>query len=395
MSLPEVIDFEMRGGDNPDPEMNLIEKKIAQEAYNRVLHNPGWTELGFKRAYNFTHLLTFYMTRDPYLIRLLNRLEPYPSYIEMEMTQSICPLKCIMCELTYWKEKPIQLSFDRFKYAMDQFPELKWAGNNALGDPFTNKDCWKIWKYLDDKNVVQELYLTGYLLKPEDMLKFVEMKGLVFLKFSFDAATKETYETIRVNSDFDKVIKNILAFDKYKKEKGKFFPELQFHYIVMKSNIHETEKFIELIDSLKIDCSNIIFSRLLHNYKEINNIYTEIPIELIERLRRKGNELNIPVSFSADIPGSRPPANECTAWLMPYIFPDGTVISCCCMNEQNRRDWQRKTSMGNIFETPFRDIWNGEKYKKLRSLVFKGLYKEAHPVCEICNIYDLNKKSNL
>jgi len=385
--VPKNIDFEMRGGDHPDAEMNAVEKSIAQSAFEFVLNSKEGKELGFKKTYNFFHMIRFYMSRDPFIIQLMQRLQPYPEYIEMEMTQWICPLSCIMCEKTYDKrEKPMHLKFKDFKYAMDQFPNLKWAGNNALGDPFTNPDCWKIWKYLDDKDVVQELYLTGFLLNPEDMENFVKMNGFIWAKFSFDASTKKTYEKIRVGSDFDKVVRNIKALDYYKRIYGKHYPEIHFHYLVMKQNIDETIQFIDFVKSLGIRCNGITFSRLLHWFKEIDDVYTEIPQSLCDEVVKHGNDVGIPVYFNADV-RSNTPAKDCMAWSMPYIFPDGTVIPCCCQNEQCDRTWQRQTSLGNIFKTPFREIWYGEDYTRLRNKLAEGKPKEAHPVCQRCNIY--------
>lgn len=386
-TVPEIVDFEMRGGQHPDPEMNALGELLVREAYTRVLLNPAWMELGFKRAYNLLHMTTLYGTRDPSIIRLLYRVQPYPSYVEMEVTQK-CPLRCIMCEHTYWDEGEDQLSLERFKYAMDQFPDLKWAGINALGDPFTNPEYGEMVKYLDEKAVCQELYLSSALLKEKDMRQFTERRGLVFLKFSFDAATKETYGKIRVGASFDQVVANIKAFDKYKRDAGKYWPELQFHYIVMKQNIHEAEQFLDFVDGLEINCANVMYSRLLHNYPEVKDVYEEIPDELLIRLKAKSQKLGIPVSFSQDIGATKPPASNCTSWLMPYIFSDGTVISCCCMNEQNRRGWQRVTRMGNVFEKRMREIWVDKPYVQLREKLRMKKPLEAHPVCRICNIYD-------
>ena len=384
----------MRGGDHTDPEMNSVEKQIAEQTFQSCLTNSAFGELGFKRAYNLRHLWTFYMTRNPQLIKLLYRLQPYPEYIEMEVVQGVCPLRCVQCELSYWDEQPMQLSFKDFKRSMDQFPNLKWAGNNGLGDPFTNKEYWKMLKYLDEKNVMQEIYMTSQLLKPTQMEKFVKAKGQAYVKFSFDGATKETYESIRKGIDFDHVVENIRALDDYKKKHNKYWPEVHFHYLVMKNNIHEAEQFLDFVDSLGINCNGIMYSRLLHPFKEIEPYFMEVPEDLCMRLQEKGKKLGIPVSFNADT-GNKPPANECVAWTMPYIFPDGTVISCCCMNEQNRRNWQRQTAMGNILKTPFREIWNNEKYRRLRTCLWNKQVMEAHDVCKICNIYDNKNLSDI
>ena len=389
--LPSHLDFLIRGGEHPDAEMNEVEKMILMDSFNKVLTSPSWFELGFKRSYNFLHCLTFYMTRDPALQRLLFRLAPFPQYVEMEAAQGYCKLNCIFCEKTYWNEENQFLSYSDFKKAMEQFPDLKWAGINALGDPFLNKDYWKMLQYLDNRDVVQELYTSAFQMEQEDMEKFVDLKGMVFLKFSFDAATKKTYEKLRVGSDYEKVLNNIIAFDEYRKRRHRAYPKLMFHYIIMKDNIHEAPAFLDLIDKMGIRCDGVTYSRLLHNFKEINHLFMEIPPEFCSLLYEKGRRLNIPVTFNADIPGSKIPANECTAWLMPYIFPDGSIICCCCMNEQNRRDWQRATSMGNIFKQSMREIWYGKAYTQLRNKLKENRIREAHPVCERCNIYDISK----
>ena len=389
LSFTDVVDFEMRGGHHPDPEMDAIERQVAEATFQRVTSDPSWGELSFKTAYNFMHLNTFYGSSNPQIINLLNRLQPYPCYVEMEVAQWICPLKCIMCEIQYSEQPKIHLSFEDFKYAMDQFPDLKWAGNNALGDPFTNPDYLKMVKYLDDKEVAQEIYMTSVLLKPEDMKRFTEYQSFILTKFSLDGATKETYEKIRPGADFDKIIANIKALDNYKRQAGKFFPKIEFHFIIMQQNIHEAEQFIDFIDSLDIRCTGIMFSRLLHNFPEVKDVYIDVPEELGKRLIEKGKQRGIPVWFNGDAQACKAPAYNCTQWSMPYIFPDGTVIPCCNPNEANCRDLQRELSMGNIFETPMREIWEGEKYKALRKTIPEGNPENYMPVCkQLCAIYD-------
>lgn len=300
-----------------------------------------------------------------------------------------------MCEHTYWNEPIDELPLSMFKHVMDQFPDLKWAGNNALGDPFTNPDYMSMVKYLDDKQVAQELYTTSFLLSPEQMEEFTKLKSFLLLKFSVDGATKETYEKIRVGIDFDKVMRNIKAVDRFKKKHGKFWPKVEFHYIIMKQNIHEAEMFLDLVDSLDIHCGNVMFSRLLHQFPEAKDIYCDVPQDLVEKLVKKGESLGIPVSVNGDARNKKPPANECTQWQMPYFFPDGTVIPCCCMNEQNRRQWQREHSMGNVFQKPFREIWNDTPYKTLRSNLWTKHIKEASPMCAMCNINDIKNLSGV
>ena len=320
MSFPESIDFEMRRGKNSHPQMEVVERFIAEQAFKNITTNSNWSELSFRTAYNFLYLNTFYGTQNPELIRLVQQVEPYPRMIEMEVVQGYCPLNCIMCERTYWGEPPQHVSLKDFKYVMDMFPDLGWAGNNGLGDPFTNKDYPEMVKYLDDKEVCQEIYMTSFLLQEVDMKKFADYNSFMLTKFSFDAATKETYEKIRVNGDYDKAVKNIKALDRYKKQRGKHFPQIEFHYLLLKQNLHEAEMFLDFVDGLGIEVSGVMYSKLLHNFGKLEGIYTEVPDGLMERLVQKGQSLGIPVYFNGDASQCKPKTQTCTQTAMPYIF---------------------------------------------------------------------------
>ncbi len=69
---------------------------------------------------------------------------------------------------------------------------------------------------------------------------------------------------------------------------------------------------------------------------------------------------------------------------MPFIFVTGHVIPCCAENEANAREFQKKTSMGNVFKQSFREIWYGEKYRSLRKMLREG---KVPPPCVNCPIY--------
>ena len=392
MSVPENVLWEMRrNGNHPDAEMNAVELAIADAAYQRIINEPDFAELSPRTVYNFTHLNTFYGTQNPQILNLIKRLDIegklYPFYLEQEAVQGVCPLRCIQCELTYTlHKKPIQLSFDKFKYIVDQFPDVHWCGNNGLGDPFTNLEYPAMIKYVDDMQVPQEIYMTSFLNSKKDMHTFVDYNSFLFTKFSLDGATKETYEKIRPGVNFDKCIENIKEIARYKREKGKRWPRVEFHYLLLKQNLHEAEQFIEFIDSLDVECSGIMFSQLLHYYPEIEGIYTKIPEGLGEKLIEKGKNFGIPVYFNSDASECKPEMKNCSQFLMVYGTPDGYIYSCCQQNEQNNRDWQNENSMGNIFTTPMRDIWSGEKFVSLRKNLREGIYP-ASPICSTCSTH--------
>ena len=339
---------------------------------------------GVKYSYNYVHLCIFYGTKNPFLINLLHWLEPYPPYIEIEVTTR-CNLRCIMCEHTYWNEPNRDMSFEEFKGIVDQFPKLKWIGLTGIGESFINKDFMKMLRYVKSRNIFVELYDNFFLIDEKVARSLVEI-GVDRILVSLDAATKETYEAIRVGSNFERVLKNVKCLFQIKEEKNTYFPQTDFHFIVTKANIHETAQYIELVHSLvDSERASIQFTRMLHEFREIKNLFVEIPEEIIGAAEKKAKELGIGVAWNADVPRNKPPIKKCTEWIMPFIFATGHVIPCCSGNEAGHRDFQKDHSLGNVFEQSFQDIWYGQRYKRLREMLGQG--KIPLP-CTNCCLYD-------
>ena len=343
---------------------------------------------GIRYTYNYLHFALLFDTKNPLLIKLLYWLKPYPSYIEIEVTTR-CNLECIICEHTYWKEKNRDISFKEFKNIVDQFPKLKWIGLTGIGESFLNKDFLKMLRYVKEKNIFVELYENFYLIDENIARELVEME-IDKILVSFDAATKETYEKIRVNSNFERVIKNVKNLLRLKKEKRAYFPEIAFHFIINKLNISEISQYIDLVHSItQGEKTTIQFTRMLHKFSEINNLFTEVPENIIQDTERKAKEIkNIEITWNTDVPRFKPSLDKCTKWTMPFIFVTGHVIPCCVGNEANRRDFQKETALGNVFEQNFKEIWYGEKYEILRKMLRQGKVPLA---CKNCSVYETKR----
>ncbi|MCK4781643.1 SPASM domain-containing protein [Candidatus Parcubacteria bacterium] len=346
-------------------------------------------EKGFKWTWNYIHLYTFYGTKNTFIIKLIHWLQFYPPYLEVEIT-TMCNLKCIMCEHTYWKEPDRDMSFEQFKKIVDQFPKLKWIGLTGIGESFLNKDFMKMLRYVKSKNIFVELYDNFYFLDSKAAEEFIEM-GVDQLFISLDAATKETYEKIRVGSNFERVTNNVRNFIQLKKEKKKYFPEVDFHYIINRLNINEIPQYIELVHSLAGGERTVVrFTRMLHKFKEVSDLFVEVPEEMIQAAEKRAKELGVILTWNRDVPQAKPPISHCTVWLMPFIFVTGHVIPCCSGNEAGNRDFQKATALGNIYEQSFKDIWNGEKYKTLRRMIREN---KVPAVCRDCCAFDVKNKT--
>jgi len=328
---------------------------------------------GFRYTYNRVHFYIFWcwIENHPRLIRMLNWYAPYPSYIEIEVTTR-CNLRCIMCEHTYWKEPARDMSFEEFKGIVDQFPNLKWIGLTGIGESFLNDDFMKMLSYVKRKQVFVELYDTFFFINEELANELIELKVDKILA-SIDGATKETYEKIRVGSDFERVIKNAENLLRLKKEKKASFPKIGFHFIINKYNFHEILPYIDLIKSISQgEDVTIQFTRMLHEFKDTKDLFVEIPDDTVLAVEQKAKDLGIEVVWNANVPQAKPPISNCIEYTMPFIFSSGDVIPCCSGNEAGNRNFQKATALGNIFEQSFKEIWRGEKYSLLRKAIREG-----------------------
>lgn len=342
-------------------------------------------EKSLKWAYNINKFRRFYFSRDPWILAIYYYLEPLPEWIEIEPT-TYCNLKCRMCERTYWKEPNRHMTFEEFKSIVDQFPNLKWIGLTGIGEGLCNPDFLKMIHYIKEKDpaIYIEIF-DPFVLTTEKVLKdFVEV-SLDKIYVSIDAASKETYEFQRPGAKFERVLENIKTLDRIKKEEGKHFPQLCFHYIINKYNINEVLDFLDLVKNLGVDTWFIQFTRMLHPFREVRDMFVQVPPNLELEVRKKAAKLGLQVYFNANVPLVKPPTYQCSAYIQPFIFVTGHVIPCCCMNEQNDREWQKRTSLGNVFEAPFKEIWTGERYRELRKALYTG---RIHEICKACPLFN-------
>ena len=315
----------------------------------------------------------------------LLKLDFYPPFLEVEPT-TVCPLRCKMCEHTYWKEKSLNTSFKQFKKIVDQFPKLKWIGMTGIGESFSNPEFMNMVEYVSkNQKPIIELVDNFFLLDKNKAEKIIDL-GVDIMFISMCGVTAKTCDAIMKNSNFDRVVKNIKDFVRSKKEKESFTPFLNFHYILIKDNMHEALKFLDFVKSLKVDVFEVLYTPLLHGFKEIRN--QEIDIKDLKKLKvkikNKSKKIGINIAFNESIFDNKPSISTCANWLMPFIFTTGEVMPCCVMNEGNARQRQKDLSMGNVFKRSFKDIWYGKKYKDFRNGIRNG---KVPPFCIGCPIY--------
>ncbi len=341
---------------------------------------------GLKAVINFL-FVKYFVADEGGEISILNpiitkfpKLAGYPYKIEVEITNK-CNKRCVICEHTYWREPPRDVTFEQFKYIIDQFPHLRWINMTGEGSGFLNSDFLKMTSYARSKDISINFVDEFDFIDENNARKLVEL-GVNCIWISMDGVTKETYERIKIGCYFNRAIKNIKNLIKIKKELKSPLPTICFRFVITTLNFQEMPKMVELVHSLGDlrEGSRLEFVGLL-KFPEIEQFYLpEVPRDILETTNQLAQKLKLPVAFTHLDEKSLRDVSQCAAWHEPYIMMGGYVLPCCAVLMSNRRDFLREHCFGNIFEKPFKEIWYSERYKKFREMV----NKKDSPVPLLC-----------
>lgn len=281
---------------------------------------------------------------------------PYPIHVDFE-TAAACNLKCPMCshgEVDQSNLRDTFMDFGLFKKVIDEGVgyTLRSVGLDQEGEPLLNKNLVKFIKYAREKGIQDVMINTNALALTKDRVEELLNSGLTRIHFSLDAIHKETYDKIRVGSDYDKVYANILHFLKRKKELGKVLPVTRVSFIKMSVNEGEIDEFRRYWED-KVDMIAV---------QEYNspNPRNDAAASLFSKEKQHRKEF------------------RCTQpWFRAVVFSNGDVAFCCLIG------YAQRLKFGNVRDSNLHDLWNSARGKELRKMHYEGRYAE-NPVCLEC-----------
>lgn len=167
---------------------------------------------------------------------------PIPKNILIELS-NICNHQCIFCANKKMKRKKGVI--DR-NFCLNIIKQAYDAGTREIGfyltgEPFVCKELEEYVEYAKKLGYTY-IYITtnGALASLERVKKLVE-NGLDSIKFSVNAATRETYKVVHGKDDFETVIRNIKEIAKYRKSEKLDF-SIHISYVVTKLNQDEEQQ---------------------------------------------------------------------------------------------------------------------------------------------------------
>ncbi|MCK4994201.1 MAG: radical SAM protein [Candidatus Omnitrophica bacterium] len=276
----------------------------------------------------------------------------FPPMVVLEIT-NVCNLECIHCPhvlISKQKDyKPRHMKWETFSKIVE---EVSLHDNIIFrllsdGEPLMHPRFLDMIRLAKNKGITPINFITNGVFLNEEMSAGILEAGVEVVEISLDALTKQTYEKIRKNSDYELVMSNVNRFIELR-------------------NIKEAQT--------KIMVSIIDQPESRHEINEFENYWTPKVDRVIKRKYTSiGGLINI----------SRiQQANEEKRWPCPqlwrriFINVDGYAEYCV-------EDWHDQSIIGDVNETSLREIWSFPEYEKIRSLQLLKRFSEI-PYCAGC-----------
>lgn len=312
------------------------------------------------------------------------RINYLPPCLFVEVTNR-CNLACPTCQLgtdlAYQGYGKADLTFEQFKTIIDQIPSLVYVTLQGVGEPLLNKDIMKMISYCTQKGISTYINTNGTILtenKSQELLK----TGLSNLSVSVNSFNEKIFSETRSGASIVKVTENIKKFIEIKKKQNLQRPIISFRSILMKETEPYMEELVFKSNELGIDVLYIqLFMSMIADKGLLQSSLTKEEIdtfsEKIEMWKKQIKMKIITESFGK----SSNNLGQCKLpWFSPNITAEGFVTPCCTISNPSL------LNMGNIFETPFVQIWNSDKFTNFRA----NFYKEQPKVCIGCQNYKQN-----
>jgi molybdenum cofactor biosynthesis enzyme MoaA len=177
----------------------------------------------------------------------------HPRQMEFSIS-NVCNLECVMCNgdrssaIRARREQRPPMArvyskrfLDSLRSYLAELEQAKFLG----GEPFLVTEHFYIWDMMIKDELNTRCHVTTNGTQYNDRIERYLDKLPFGFAVSLDAATKETYEQIRVGASFEEVMKNCRLFRDYARERNTSF---SFTFCLMRQNWREFGTFCMMAD---------------------------------------------------------------------------------------------------------------------------------------------------
>ncbi len=279
--------------------------------------------------------------------------DSYPVMVSVEPTNR-CNLHCIMCPTngvgTEDDRDKGEMRMETFQRILEQLDgQVDTIGFIGGGEPLLSANLFDMIRLTKQSGLKATVFSNGLALTESIGERLLEA-NLDYIHFSVDGITKETYESIRKGSNFERVYKNIQNFCNMKIARNKQL-KIYVQLIVSGRTRHEVDRFYD------------------HWRAQPGINHVRLKPILDHLFHHKGGVAE----------GSRP----CFAsWYYAHFRWNGDLFFC-------PQDYMCTMAAGNIMQQTLMEIRNAPAMQQCRQLHAQGREAEI-PLCAKCNLQRQN-----
>ncbi|MGH2521299.1 MAG: radical SAM/SPASM domain-containing protein [Anaerolineales bacterium] len=344
------------------------------------------------------HLPAAYRAIDPERRTAFATTRPHNVFVEVT---NHCNLLCETCPRTFTTyEEPKTLSWEDFLRVVEQFPGIERAVLHGIGEPLLNKELPRMIAHLKARGVTV-LFNTNAILLDDAWSRKLIAAGLDELRVSIDGADPKTYALIRGAPLLHRLVGNLKRFVEIQNELEARTPRVSLWMTGMKENIAELPGVIRLAAHMGVP--EVYLQRMVY-YADGSDapgmmdaghgLFGNFDVE-VDRIVAECEVLAQTLGVGLRASGATTPRNSLQGqarprpwaaclrpWTSAYVTANGNVLPCCIAPFATT-DYE-SLKMGNLFEQPFGDLWNAERYQQWRTRL---LSDDPHPACAGCGVY--------
>ena len=297
-----------------------------------------------------------------------------PREVYVEPTNR-CNELCVTCPRTFTTREPeADLTRERFVRILDQFPDVERVVLHGLGEPLLARDLPDMVAEANRRGA-RVLFNTNALALHRRLAEQLVAAGLDELRVSMDAANARTYREVRGVDGFDRALRRTAEFCAMLRQLKAERPRVSLVFMAMRENVAELPSVIGRAGEMGVHA--VVVQRLVYFGEglavEGQSLMGEDLTDLMTRCREAAERAGVQLlGVGGFSPGdsfhridARRPWSGCTRpWRSTYVTANGNVLPCC-FAPFTATDYDG-VILGNVFERPLTEIWNGSEYEAFR-----------------------------
>jgi len=311
------------------------------------------------------------------LRRQILRGRPYILFID---PTNVCNLRCPLCPTGTGDlgRRAGMLKYECFTQIIDRFAPYAYEVNlYNWGEPLLNKDIFKMIEYAHGKNLMPAMSTNLNTVRETDVENLAR-STLEYLTVSLDGTTQETYAHYRRQGDFQLVMDNLCKLLELRRHLKRKMPFIEWQFIVMKHNLHQTEEARRLAKEIGVDLLRFIPVGLPFDAKDKATLRREWFPQL-------GDVSTGEDSFQYYFL-QKPNKSACFyLYRSITVNPDGRVSPCCVV-------YGEKNDFGDALAQTPDELWNNEYYQSARALFSTSGKPALTTVCHRCSMFQHRAK---